>query len=355
MTDAVFGHLASSFPGRRNAARLMTAGRRANTWLGYAGKLKHWEDFCAQAGVRPFPAQPAHVLCYLGYLQEEGVVKAGSLQPYLSAINSWHADMGLAKPAVGQAINMLRRGYGEVQGDEDDEAVRARRPIPAYVMRALLTLAHSTPSLPIRRAATASVLCYTFMLRADSCVRLKHHHVSFTSQGLALQLHVKTRGRDVSTTVHRPGHDEVYHLLRDWVRMCRAPGQVSLWALPDRQHDTFTSPCINRWFQASCDILGLRPPQGEKWVGHSHRSGGATAALSIDASLPAIARFGVWDHIGSLQAYLDASVGPSVDALLFFEHLLKPSLHAVREQLSAQRAQAQGLPRTYSGVLLGDA
>ena len=25
---------------------------------------------------------------------------------------------------------------------------------------------------------------------------------------------------------------------------------------------------------------------------------------------PAIARFGVWDHIGSLQAYLDASVGP---------------------------------------------
>jgi len=300
----------------RNAARLMTAGRRANTWLGYAGKLKRWEDFCAQAGVRPFPAQPAHVLCYLGYLQEEGVVKAGSLQPYLSAINSWHADMGLAKPAVGQAINMLRRGYGEV------------------------------------RAATASVLCYAFVLRADSCVRLKHRHVSFTSQGLALQLHVKTRGRDVSTTVHRPGHDEVYHLLRDWVRMCRAPGQVSLWALPDRQHDTFTSPCINRWFQASCDILGLRPPQGEKWVGHSHRSGGATAALSIDASLPAIARFGVWDHIGSLQAYLDASVGPSVDALLFFEHLLKPSLHAVREQLSAQRAQAQGLPRTYSGVLL---
>ena len=81
--------------------------------------------------------------------------------------------------------------------------------------------------------------------------------------------------------------------------------------------------------------------------------GGATAALSIDASLPDIARFGVWDHIGSLQAYLDASVGPSVDVLLFFEHLLKPSLHAVREQLSAQRAQVQGLPRTYSCVLLG--
>ena len=104
---------------------------------------------------------------------------------------------------------------------------------------------------------------------------------------------------------------------------------------------------------------GPPSPQGEKWVGHLHRSGGATAALSIDANLPDIARFGVWDHIGSLQAYLDASVeplvGPSVDALLFFEHLLKPSLNTVREQLSAQRAHAQGLPRTYSSVLLGAA
>ncbi len=109
LTDAVFGHLSPSFPGSRNAVRLMTARRRANTWLGYAGKLKHWEDFCVRAGVRPFPAQPSHVLCYLGYLQEEGAVKAGSLQPYLSTINSWPTDMGLAKPAVGQAVNMLRQ------------------------------------------------------------------------------------------------------------------------------------------------------------------------------------------------------------------------------------------------------
>jgi hypothetical protein len=131
-------------------------------------------------------------------------------------------------------------------------------------MRIILTMTHSTPSPPICRAATARVLCYAFMLRADSCVHLKHQHVSFTVQGLPLQLHVKTSGRDISTTVHRPGHDEVYQLLLDWVRMCQAPGQASLWAVPDRQHDTFTLTCINRWFQVSCDILGLRPPHGFK-------------------------------------------------------------------------------------------
>ena len=74
-------------------------------------------DNPVRAGVRPFPEHLSHVLCYLGYLQEEDAVKAGSLQQYLSAINSWHADMGLSKPAVGQAVNMLCRGYSEVQGD----------------------------------------------------------------------------------------------------------------------------------------------------------------------------------------------------------------------------------------------
>jgi len=75
--------------------------------------------------------------------------------------------MGLSKPAVGQAVNMLHRGYCEVQGDEDDEAVQARRPIPDYVMRSILTMEHSTPSPSIRRTATASVLCYAFMFHAD--------------------------------------------------------------------------------------------------------------------------------------------------------------------------------------------
>jgi len=96
----------------------------------------------------------------------------------------------------------------------------------------------------------------------------------------------------------------------------------------------------------SCDILGLCPPQGEKWVGHSHRSGGATATLSIDASLPAIASFGVWDHMGSLQAYLDASVGPSADTLLFFEHLLTNFVSVRTIKGSSSSAKPRSGPRS---------
>ena len=120
LADAVFSHRQHSFPGRVIAECLRTAGRHVSTWLGYAGKVKQWEDFCARTGVAPFPAQQAYLLCYLGHIQEEGTVKASSLQPYLSTLNSWHADMGLPKPAVGQAITMLSSRYCEVQDDEDD-------------------------------------------------------------------------------------------------------------------------------------------------------------------------------------------------------------------------------------------
>ena len=217
---------------------------------------------------------------------------------------------------------------------EDGATVVGRRPIPADVMLSVLQLARApATSLSLRRAATANVICFAFMLRADSCV--------LTEKGLVLQVLTKTRGRDVSTTVHRPGQDEVFWLLWEWTQLTSATPDSLLWALDGASDGAFESTCIVRWLRACCDALNLHPPAGEKWGGHSHRSGGATAALSIDASLPAIARFGIWDLIASLQPYLDPAVGPSAAALLFFEHLLKPSLAEARAQLQVLQAQLQ--------------
>ena len=348
--DAQLGELPDDFPGKQMAAQLLVAGRRPSTWRSYSSKLQRWFDFCTrvqqeqgQPPIPPFPARPAHLLAYLGYLRQEGCVAAGSLQPYLSAINSWHADLGLPKPAVGHSITRLRRGYGELQPDfEEGETVVGRRPIPADTMLSIFQLARaSSTSHSLRRAATANVLCFAFMLRADSCVRLRRKHISFTEKGLVLQVLTKTRGRDVSTTVHRPGQDEVFWLLWEWMQLNPGSPDSLLWALDGASEGEFQSTCIVRWLRACCDALNLHPPVGEKWGGHSHRSGGATAALSIDVSLPAIARFGIWDHIASLQPYLDPAVGPSAAALFFFEHLLKPSLAEARAQLQALQAQLQ--------------
>jgi hypothetical protein len=95
---------------------------------------------------------------------------ANSLQPYLSCINQWHADMGLEKPAVGHLIQNLRSSFGKLEGD-DIEGVVSRHPIPDPVMLQVLHLARNSRRdrtqrgrLPVCRAATASCLAFAFML-----------------------------------------------------------------------------------------------------------------------------------------------------------------------------------------------
>jgi hypothetical protein len=298
------------------------------------------------------PARPEYIAAYIGYLREEGLVHANSLQPYLSCINQWHADMGLEKPAVGHLIQKLRRGFGELEGD-DPEGVASRRPIPAPVMLQVLHLARNSRrdrtqrGRLLRRAATASCLAFAFMLRGDSLVQLHRQDITVSADGLVIRIRTKTRGRTVATTVHRPGQDEVYDVISAWVADFLAPDTASLWTIDDSDSASFPSSCLGKWFQEACDFLHLSPPVGELWSGHSHRSGGATGALSIDASLPAIARFGVWDNMASVQPYLDPSVGPTPAALLFFDHLLKPSLEQARTDLQQLRADA-----SYCDVLL---
>jgi hypothetical protein len=126
-------------PGVRQAAQLLQWGRRANTWASYDSKLLKWFHFCTviwpaagHALLKPFPAEPAHILAYLGYLCEQDRVHAASLQPYLSTINSFHADLGHPKPAIGSLVHLARCGFGKLEGEMDPDRAR-RGPLPACV------------------------------------------------------------------------------------------------------------------------------------------------------------------------------------------------------------------------------
>ena len=253
LAKTLLGALPPSFPGAATAATLLAGGRRESTWGSYSGKLQRFIDFCQlivpQFGlppVRALPARPDYIAAYIGYLRDEGLVHANSLQPYLSCINQWHADMGLDKPAVGHLIQRLRRGFGEAEGnDAEGELVASRRPIPAPIMLQVLHLArnsrrdHSQRGRLLRRAATASVLAFSFMLRGDSLVQLRRQDVTVSPDGIVIRIRVKTRGRTVATTVHRPSCDEVYNLIRDWIEDFQAPDSALLSPLRRRDGRAF--------------------------------------------------------------------------------------------------------------------
>ena len=102
----------------RKAADLLTHARRASTKESYATKWTRFHDFCRRTLPRVYnhkperalPAKRRTVIKYLAHLQLEGRVHVNSLQPYISAINQAHEDLGHPRPALD--LEKIRRAFG---------------------------------------------------------------------------------------------------------------------------------------------------------------------------------------------------------------------------------------------------
>ena len=83
-------------------------------------------------------------------------IKEGSLNPYVSAINQAHADMGYSKPAVGDQFRLLRKGYARVEGERIEPVARVA--IPAAAIDAVIDLGMRTDDMRVLREAAAVVM-----------------------------------------------------------------------------------------------------------------------------------------------------------------------------------------------------
>eukprot|EP00854_Cymbomonas_tetramitiformis_P034226 gene34226-biopygen21365 len=61
------------------------------------------------------PAEEVTVPLYIAALLERGGIQATSLQPYLSAINNYHEDMGFPGLAKGRAVSRVVKGMAGLQ------------------------------------------------------------------------------------------------------------------------------------------------------------------------------------------------------------------------------------------------
>ena len=81
------------------------------------------------------PASEATILLYVASLGERGTVKASSLQPYLSAINRVHRDVGGGEvgPAGGGLLTRLRQGIAWEQSQAPSIPSNTRVALPAEI------------------------------------------------------------------------------------------------------------------------------------------------------------------------------------------------------------------------------
>ena len=341
---------------------LLSHGRRLSTKVSYDGKQRRFIAFCTETlpnayGLRPrshLPASEKTILMYLAHLSNEGKVAEQSLQPYLSAVNQMHEDAGFPKPACGHFVRLLRRGYIELEADERGQPLANRVPAPAELMLDILRLGLATPDLNILRMCTCLVLSFCWFNRADTGVRLQRRHVSVTKLGIAINLQGKTIARNTSHTLLRktdrssdPDGLVDQLLLRWYAASAHFQTADSLfWSL--RSEQTLEAPIVTKWLAKCATLTGWAAPAGEKWTGHSLRSGGASACQAIDVPLFYIMSFGVWRSMEAVQRYLSALILPSDDAWLFFGWLrprFSPTLVRWTQQQSPPPSQPQPPPQ----------
>ncbi|KAK3250312.1 hypothetical protein CYMTET_40303 [Cymbomonas tetramitiformis] len=119
---------------------------------------------------------------------DKGTVQASNMQPYLSAINNYHEDMGFPGPAKGRAISRAVKGMSRLQvqaAEAAGEEQTVRTWLPARHVSAVH--AHGLGLEPVGRAATELLRACTYVVfafvtfgRPETGVSMRREHISIT-------------------------------------------------------------------------------------------------------------------------------------------------------------------------------
>ena len=320
--------------------------RQSSTARSYG---RHWAAFaewCALNSLEPLPATPDMVAAYIGSIADRGTVAARSLQPYLSAINSVHADFGYERPALGHFITTVRRGMARTQAATATRDTRI--PLPAPAVEAVLddTLArltshrpdlHPRPWAVFLRARFSFLLAFLFMGRQDSTTLLRREDFGLSDSHMRLRLWEKQRKHSGERRIVRiprsppPSHGFPSRV-PDVARVGLAYAQAVLdltaspppffFQLPGEAPPTTRS--MSAWVSSTLASVDIAAPPGFAYLGHSLRSGASSAAEAIKVPRARGDWLGGWAP-GSFtrdKHYIDPTVEPSPAAYRLLGWLL---------------------------------
>ena len=285
------------------------------------------QDEAGTPRLSSMPASQTTILAFIGYLASLGKIRSSSLHPYLSAINSLHADFGFTKPAQGHWISLARKGFGEIEGSLNQAPTKAA-PFPASYMLSILRhgLQDSSSSHHVRVCACLTAQ-FAFFSRADSGINLLAEDVDIFSDTFAINVKAKNIERSQAAPLSRvtsATHDPqrlFQQLQTKWQRLRGHTLTTSpYWLFQDEP--PATAQIITTWLRDIMTALELHTPPGVSYTGHSLRRGGASAAHAINVSTPRIIAWGLWRDFNTAISYIDVNVQQDQAAFIFFSNLL---------------------------------
>ncbi|KAK3248981.1 hypothetical protein CYMTET_41579 [Cymbomonas tetramitiformis] len=265
-----------------------------DTTLGnYRPKAAAFMQFCVAEGRSWLPATKATVRLYLAHLMSKGTIKAASLQPYLSAINNYHEDMGFDGPAKGRSVSR------EVKG-----------------------MASCRAEMELLRVCTYVVFAFVTFGRPDTGVSRQKSHIAVADDVISVVLHKEKGRRHVRLkrrlTIPAAGVEGLVQLLEHWEGArdswwqqtsspCGEAEGDSYWRLPWEQR-RLTSAQADDWVQLALGVLKCLPLEGGHFSGHT---GACTCARAVGALLEKCCLLGGWSQLSSaIHAYNNPTVVP---------------------------------------------
>jgi len=329
----------------RLAAELAQSSLSTTTQDSYGPKWLQFVHFCADAGLCALPAAPDTCVLYLAHLAHRGTLQPGSVQPYLSAINTVHRQLLFLEegPATGPLLDQVRTGWARQWAASHPERRRdTRAPLPAWVALAALRAVTADAAaalqpklpLPLLRALFFVAFGFQCMARASSYAAMVAGDVE-ESGGLLRVRFTKEKGKDTDQQVRvlpLPAAciPELLAALAHWVwsrdaawaaaRPGALPPARGFFALPGDAASLSASARCGGWLSVACGSLRAAPPPGQVWQSHSLRGGAASAAKAAGFDAGRINWWGGWAH-GSRTAereYVDYSVMPDEGSRVFF-------------------------------------
>ncbi|KAK3268805.1 hypothetical protein CYMTET_22712 [Cymbomonas tetramitiformis] len=268
----------------------------------YRPKAQAFMQVCVAEGRQWLPATKATVRLYIAHLLAKRKVQAASMQPYLSAINNYHEDMGYSGPAKGRGVSRVVKGMSSLQMQAPDAAGEERTVrtwLPARHVSAVH--AHRLGLQPVGRSETELLRACAYVVfafvtfgRPDTGVSMLRAHISIADGIVSVVLH-REKGR---------AHARLERRLTI-PAAAGSEGRGSSWGLP-WERGKLRSAQANDWVQLALAELGCVPPEGGHFSGHSTRKGACTYARAIGTALERCCFLGGWSQLSSaIHSYID--------------------------------------------------
>eukprot|EP00873_Tetraselmis_striata_P035869 jgi/Tetstr1/456133/TSEL_042902.t1 len=329
---------------------LLSSSLSAQTLKSYAGRLSQFAEFCHDSeNISPLEATTATVVRYVAWIGERGHIAAKSLQPYLSAINTFFELHNLV-PIAKDSLHLTSARRGLMLRQRRLDAAPLRVPLPAdvayrFVSKAELIVFAPYPESHLDyRALLASVVNFLFFARGLTGVSCRVQDVHVDTYNITLQIYREKgragrRGPDDLRVLLLPvsEHPRVARLLHHFIDNVQFVPLVTVglaasnfWAVNvAEQSKPWTAATMSDWLSTAVNLVNAAPPAGTSWTSHILRKGAASATNAIGAPLSHIRYQGGWaTNSDVVLDYIDPNVLPSPGAWFFFGHIA-PLRHAL--------------------------